>query len=100
MWKSGRKEVSYVNKNKLKEQLKHGRFYIIKDGLFINAKISRVSEYTDDIFLVYFEGGAVDVTLSNLHEVRRPGNLISKLKWCYAVKNSSDTIIGYIGERE
>lgn len=100
MWKSGLKEVSYVNKNKLKEQLKHGRFYIIKDDLYINAKINLVLEDNNEILSICFEGGVVDVTLSNLQAVRRPGNLIAEFKWCYVVRNSNDHIIGYIGEKE
>lgn len=89
-----------IEKNKLKNQLINGTFYIYKIGLFIGAKVKYILEVDMDTFSVIFEGGTVDVYLEKIYPVKRPGGAISKFKWCYVIRNYFDDVIGYIGEKE
>jgi hypothetical protein len=84
----------------LSEDIAEGYFYHYNFDLFIKLKIDKI----------IYEGKKIEVRFNNssgfleiwentkIKKVSRPGNIIQKFQWCYSIKDSSGTILGYIGK--
>lgn len=87
-----------IDKDKLKHQLRGGKFYFHKEGLYISSKINMVLDVDKNTLGIVFEGGAVDCYLEKVKPIGRPSNIIKNFEWCYVLRNYLDEIIGYVGE--
>lgn len=75
-------------------------YYFQKTNLKIKSKVTDFQSESNEI-KIKFQNGELSVLKENqIKKVSRPSNIIEKFTWCYAIKNTDEDLIGYIGKKE